>query len=76
MSQKKQHHFLTFFIPGPKYKMATNGKIKMNPSGSSVGEQLVAKRLTLENTLKKQSLRFVDFDLFGFGMVSFSNLNI
>ena len=76
VSQKKQHHFLTFFIPDPKDKMATNGKINTNPSGSSVGEQLVAKRLTPENTLKKQSLIFVTFVLFVFGMVSFSNLNI
>ena len=50
VSQKnKQHDFLTFFIPGPKDKMATNGKINTNPSGSSLGEQLVAKRLTLLN---------------------------
>ena len=49
VSQKnKQHDFLTFFIPGQKDKMATNGKINMNPSGSSHGEQLVAKRLTLK----------------------------
>ena len=48
VSQKnKQRHFRTFFIPGPKDKMATNGKINTNPSGSSHGEQLVAKRLTL-----------------------------
>ena len=48
VSQKnKQHVFLTFFIPRPKDKMATNGKINTNPSGSSLGEQLVAKRLTL-----------------------------
>ena len=54
VSQKnKQRHFRTFFIPGPKDKMATNGKINTNPSGSSHGEQLVAKRLTLmdSNTL-------------------------
>ena len=56
MSQKnKQHDFLTFFIPGPKDKMATNGKINTNPSGSSLGEQLVAKRLTLIHYLVRET---------------------
>ena len=32
--------------------MATNGKINTNPSGSSHGEQLVAKRLTLLNIVQ------------------------
>ena len=44
VSQKsKQRHFRTFFIPGPNDKMAKNGKINTNPSGSRHGEQLVPK---------------------------------
>ena len=37
----------TFFRPNQKSKMARNGKTNMNPTGSSHGDQLVAKRLTL-----------------------------
>ena len=53
--KKKQRHFRTFFIPGPKDKMATNGKINTNPSGSSHGEQLVPNWLTLMHIIMPYS---------------------
>ena len=38
---------MTLFRPNQKSKMARNGKTNMNPTGSSHGEQLQPKRLTL-----------------------------
>ena len=38
--------------------MATNGKINTNPSGSSHGEQLVAKRLTLLVSTTFENMKF------------------
>ena len=46
--KNKQHRFWTVFRPGPKGKMVQNGKIDKNPTGSSHGEQLEPKRLTLD----------------------------
>ena len=45
-------------MPGPKDKMAKNGKINMTPSGSSHGEQLVAKRLTLLVSTTFENMKF------------------
>ena len=43
-----------FFRPDPKNKMVQNGKIDKNPTGSSHGEQLEPKRLTLLGNVAMQ----------------------
>ena len=53
LARYTEHSIITFSIhfsdPTQKTKMFQNGKIDSNPTGSSHGEQLEPKRLTLIN---------------------------
>ena len=72
----KEHYFRTFFRPNQKSKIARNGKTNTNPTGSSHGEQLVPKRLTLLlKFLVKYFLHALSFLIFQVPVLGSSHLS-